>query len=233
MSLIGAEGNVGGRGSGPVRHQRIQPPADDPCGASAHARRRGRIVNVSSVLGFLPAPYMGLYSASKHAVEGLTESLDHEVRQFGIRATLVEPSFTRTSLGRQCAAGQRADRRVRPRANACVARRSRQRESRAAPRRGGRHHRRRGARRMADATHAGRRGVAIAQVAALHAGRPRRFEPAENSGSGDAGGNDVIVDPAQRRQTAKPPTRPGRQSAKAGETTVSALLVQAPTFDTA
>ncbi len=62
------------------------------------AQRSGRIVNISSVLGFLPAPYMGLYSASKHAVEGLTESLDHEVRQFGIRATLVEPSFTRTNL---------------------------------------------------------------------------------------------------------------------------------------
>ncbi|MEX3949812.1 oxidoreductase [Paraburkholderia sp. EG287B] len=62
------------------------------------AQRGGRIVNVSSVLGFLPAPYMGLYSASKHAVEGLTETLDHEVRQFGIRVTLVEPSFTRTNL---------------------------------------------------------------------------------------------------------------------------------------
>ncbi|MGM3175786.1 oxidoreductase [Dickeya lacustris] len=62
------------------------------------AQGRGRIVNISSVLGFLPAPYMGLYCASKHAVEGLTESLDHEVRQFGIRVTLVEPSFTRTNL---------------------------------------------------------------------------------------------------------------------------------------
>ncbi|WP_332821091.1 oxidoreductase [Pseudomonas sp.] len=62
------------------------------------AQRSGRIVNVSSVLGFLPAPYMGLYSASKHAVEGLSETLDHEVRQFGIRVTLVEPSFTRTNL---------------------------------------------------------------------------------------------------------------------------------------
>ena len=61
-------------------------------------QREGRIVNVSSVLGFLPAPYMGLYSASKHAVEGLSESLDHEVRQFGIRVTLVEPSYTRTNL---------------------------------------------------------------------------------------------------------------------------------------
>jgi short-subunit dehydrogenase len=61
-------------------------------------RRSGRIVNVSSVLGFLPAPYMGLYAASKHAVEGMSESLDHEVRQFGIRVALVEPSFTRTNL---------------------------------------------------------------------------------------------------------------------------------------
>ena len=62
------------------------------------AQRSGRIVNVSSVLGFLPAPYMALYSASKHAVEGLSESLDHEVRQFGIRVALVEPSFTKTNL---------------------------------------------------------------------------------------------------------------------------------------
>lgn len=65
-----------------------------------HMRERGagRIVNVSSVLGFLPAPYMGLYSASKHAVEGLSETLDHEVRKFGIRVSLVEPSFTKTNL---------------------------------------------------------------------------------------------------------------------------------------
>jgi short-subunit dehydrogenase len=55
-------------------------------------------VNVSSVLGFLPAPYMGLVAASKHAVEGLSESLDHEVRQFGVRVTLVEPSYTRTNF---------------------------------------------------------------------------------------------------------------------------------------
>lgn len=62
------------------------------------SQRSGRIVNVSSVLGFLPAPYMGLYSASKHAVEGLSETMDHEVRQFGIRVALVEPSFTKTNL---------------------------------------------------------------------------------------------------------------------------------------
>jgi short-subunit dehydrogenase len=58
----------------------------------------GRIINVSSVLGFLPAPYMGLYAATKHAVEGLSESLDHEVRQFGVRVILVEPAFTKTTL---------------------------------------------------------------------------------------------------------------------------------------
>jgi NAD(P)-dependent dehydrogenase (short-subunit alcohol dehydrogenase family) len=62
------------------------------------SKRSGRIVNISSVLGFLPAPYMSVYSASKHAVEGLSETLDHEVRQFGIRVSLVEPSFTRTNL---------------------------------------------------------------------------------------------------------------------------------------
>lgn len=61
-------------------------------------QRSGRIVNISSVLGFLPAPYMGLYSASKHAIEGLSETLDHEVRGFGVRVVLVEPSYTKTNL---------------------------------------------------------------------------------------------------------------------------------------
>jgi short-subunit dehydrogenase len=59
----------------------------------------GTIVNTSSVLGFLPAPFMGLYASSKHALEGLSESLDHEVRGFGIRVVLVEPGFTKTQFG--------------------------------------------------------------------------------------------------------------------------------------
>src|SRR6266699_3476512 len=58
----------------------------------------GRIVNISSVLGFLPAPYMGIYVASKHAVEGYTETLDHEIRRFGVRAILVEPAYTKTKI---------------------------------------------------------------------------------------------------------------------------------------
>lgn len=62
------------------------------------AQRAGLIVNISSVLGFLPAPFMGLYASSKYALEGLSETLDHEVRGFGVRVMLVEPGFTSTSL---------------------------------------------------------------------------------------------------------------------------------------
>ena len=61
----------------------------------------GRIINISSVLGFLPAPYMGIYAATKHAIEGVSESLDHEVRRFGIRVSVIEPGFTHTNLGQK------------------------------------------------------------------------------------------------------------------------------------
>lgn len=61
-------------------------------------QRAGRIVNVSSVLGLIPAPFAALYAASKHAVEGYSESLDHEVRSLGIRVVLIEPAYTRTSF---------------------------------------------------------------------------------------------------------------------------------------
>ena len=59
---------------------------------------KGRIINMSSILGLIPAPYSALYSATKHAVEGYSESLDHEVRSLGIRVILVEPAYTRTSF---------------------------------------------------------------------------------------------------------------------------------------
>ena len=62
------------------------------------AQRGGRIINISSVLGFLPQPYMAAYTASKHAIEGYTESLDHEIRDHGIRALIVEPAYTRTGF---------------------------------------------------------------------------------------------------------------------------------------
>lgn len=63
-------------------------------------QKYGRIANIGSVLGFLPAPYMGIYAATKHAIEGYSQSLDHEVRPFGIRVSVVEPGFTQTRLGR-------------------------------------------------------------------------------------------------------------------------------------
>src|SRR4029453_7752519 len=58
----------------------------------------GLIVNISSILGYIPAPFMGVYASTKHALEGLSESLDHEVRAFGVRVVLIEPHYTRTNL---------------------------------------------------------------------------------------------------------------------------------------
>jgi len=62
------------------------------------SRGRGRIINLSSVQGFIPAPYMAVYGASKHAIEGYSQSLDHEVRQYGVRSLLVEPAYTNTGF---------------------------------------------------------------------------------------------------------------------------------------
>ena len=66
----------------------------------------GRIVNISSILGLIPAPFMGVYASTKHAVEGLSESLDHEVRGFGIRVVLIEPHYIRTNLDASAAQAQ-------------------------------------------------------------------------------------------------------------------------------
>ena len=58
---------------------------------SMRARRQGRIINLSSALGFVPAPYSAHYAGSKFALEGYSESLDHEVRNFDVRVSLIEP----------------------------------------------------------------------------------------------------------------------------------------------
>ena len=65
-----------------------------------HMRRQGggRILNIGSVLGFLPMPYGALYAATKHAVEGYSESLDHELRTRGIRVSVIEPAYTKTQF---------------------------------------------------------------------------------------------------------------------------------------
>ena len=65
-----------------------------------HMRRQGngRIINIGSVLGFLPMPYGALYAATKHAVEGYSESLDHELRTRGVRVSVIEPAYTKTQF---------------------------------------------------------------------------------------------------------------------------------------
>ena len=62
------------------------------------AQGSGRIINVSSIVGLIPVPFMALYASSKHAIEGYSESLDHEVREHGVRVLLVEPGFTKTAF---------------------------------------------------------------------------------------------------------------------------------------
>lgn len=65
-----------------------------------HMRQQGagRIINIGSVLGFLPMPYGALYAATKHAVEGYSESLDHELRTRGIRVSVIEPAYIKTQF---------------------------------------------------------------------------------------------------------------------------------------
>jgi len=56
-------------------------------------QRYGRIINISSVSGISAMPTMSIYSASKFALEGASESLWYEMRPFGIRVSLVRPGF--------------------------------------------------------------------------------------------------------------------------------------------
>lgn len=59
-------------------------------------QQSGHIINMSSAAGFIASPGLGYYSASKFAVEGLTEALAGEVAKLGIRVTLIEPGGFRT-----------------------------------------------------------------------------------------------------------------------------------------
>lgn len=58
----------------------------------------GYIINITSIAGQMGLPFRGIYSASKFAVEGFTESLSQEVRQFGIKVCMIEPGDFRTNI---------------------------------------------------------------------------------------------------------------------------------------
>lgn len=68
---------------------------------------QGRILNIGSVMGLIPGPFGAYYGASKHALEGYSESLDHEVRPFGIRVAVIEPWATKTSIEANSPEGDR------------------------------------------------------------------------------------------------------------------------------
>ncbi|MBL8328694.1 MAG: SDR family NAD(P)-dependent oxidoreductase [Rubrivivax sp.] len=68
------------------------------------ARRRGTILTIGSLAGLLAPPGEACYAASKHALEGLHEALQHELHRFGIRLCLAEPGFIRTALAHSAAA---------------------------------------------------------------------------------------------------------------------------------
>lgn len=66
-------------------------------------RRRGRIINMSSIAGKTSNPLMGPYSASKHAVEAISDAMRMELAQFGIHVVLIEPGFIPTNMGQASA----------------------------------------------------------------------------------------------------------------------------------
>ena len=68
-----------------------------PC---MRARRAGKIVNISSVGGKVYTPMGSWYHATKHALEGWSDCLRFELRQFGIDVIIIEPGIIRTDFGR-------------------------------------------------------------------------------------------------------------------------------------
>ena len=67
------------------------------------ARRRGCIVNMSSIAGRTSNPLMGPYSGSKHAVEAISDAMRMELASFGIRVVMIEPGFIPTNIGQASA----------------------------------------------------------------------------------------------------------------------------------
>ena len=63
------------------------------------ARRSGRIVNLSSMVGLVTFPGMGIYGATKYAVEALSDAMRQELAGFGIKVIIMEPGFVATNIG--------------------------------------------------------------------------------------------------------------------------------------
>lgn len=66
--------------------------------AHMRAQKSGHIINMSSLAGIFAIPYQTFYTASKHALEGYSEGLRMELRQFGIQVSLIEPGDFRTEI---------------------------------------------------------------------------------------------------------------------------------------
>ena len=62
------------------------------------AQKRGHIVNVGSLAGLMSVPFLGIYAASKFALEGYTEALRYEVRPFNVHVSLTEAGFLKTPM---------------------------------------------------------------------------------------------------------------------------------------
>lgn len=61
-------------------------------------QKKGLIINVSSVAGVIPIPFQSMYSASKYALEAVSEAMRMEIKPFGVRVSMVEPGDTKTGF---------------------------------------------------------------------------------------------------------------------------------------
>ncbi len=71
------------------------------------AQQSGHIINISSAVGIQSFPGLGIYSASKFALEGLSESLAATVSPWNVKVSIVEPGFVNTAFGKNCVVGSR------------------------------------------------------------------------------------------------------------------------------
>ena len=78
------------------------------------ARKSGRIINISSLVGRTTFPGMGVYGATKYAVEALSDALRQEVAGFGIKVVIIEPGFVATNIGEAADANAVAGQQIPP-----------------------------------------------------------------------------------------------------------------------